>query len=490
MKRRGLLLEQPRVINVYPSLCLLVGNARLPSREYRQERVVPFVQPIPNGRHLPLHRHGHKNVRHLSYLDAAEPRLRNAHDRHFRVVHKNRLIQHSGIPAKMPLAIGVAQDQDRMSALHIVIGWRQHSSQDRPHAQHIEIIPSDQFARSPLRLPMTRNACCKLKSRQHSIENRRVLRQPLVQRIGKNLRIVSITPNMSAFRSGRLQNDQLPGIPDRKPPQQHLIEQGKDRRVRADAQRQRQNGNKRKAGILPKHPQAVAHVLQERVHLFFPPASPLRFPSGRRNRESLSTLEGQQFYYFKRTRSKLSQADMSERITLSPTFNPSSTSIVFTELRPNLTLTRTASDPSSIILKIPIVLSACPCTGLPTYSTSFRFSSVIVPSTLKSGLAPKGRGSSIVTSTVTVPFTTDGSIRKTCPPTMPLRVSIDAFCNGATSLACVSAILISALSFFGSATRARFVPRVTRWPTSTGTSCNTPLMPARTCSAYNWLFFR
>ncbi len=35
------------------------------------------------------------------------------------------------------------------------------------------------------------------------------------------------------------------------------------------------------------------------------------------------------------------------------------------------------------------------------------------------------------------------------------------------------------------ATRAIFVPGVTRCPTSTGTSCNTPSMPARTCSASN-----
>jgi len=88
-------------------------------------------------------------------------------------------------------------------------------------------------------------------------------------------------------------------------------------------------------------------------------------------------------------------------------------SIVFTELRPNFTLTRTASDPSPIILKIPIVPAPCPCAGLPTYRTSLRFSIVIVPSTLKSGLTPGGRGSSIVTSTVTVPFITEGSTRET-----------------------------------------------------------------------------
>src|SRR2546425_7691568 len=44
---------------------------------------------------------------------------------------------------------------------------------------------------------------------------------------------------------------------------------------------------------------------------------------------------------------------------------------------------------------------------------------------------------------VTVPFTTEGSIRETCPFTTPFRVSIVAFCPMVTSFACVSAILRS-----------------------------------------------
>src|SRR5580658_10811731 len=71
--------------------------------------------------------------------------------------------------------------------------------------------------------------------------------------------------------------------------------------------------------------------------------------------------------YFSRMRSKASQADISDKITLSPTFSPSTISIVFTELRPSFTFTRVASELSSVSLKSPIVLSDCPCTGLPTY---------------------------------------------------------------------------------------------------------------------------
>src|SRR6266849_5138336 len=169
---------------------------------------------------------------------------------------------------------------------------------------------------------------------------------------------------MPTLRSGRLQHHQLFGISHRQSAQQDLVQQGKNSGIRANPQRQREDRDQRKARVLGQHPQAVPHVLQKRVHLFNPPRAPAAI-SYRAQKSgphaSAAPSKGSSYYYFNRTRSKLSQADMSERITLSPTFNPSKISIVFTELRPNFTLTRTASAPSSMILKIPIVLFSCPC---------------------------------------------------------------------------------------------------------------------------------
>src|SRR5216683_6110545 len=65
-------------------------------------------------------------------------------------------------------------------------------------------------------------------------------------------------------------------------------------------------------------------------------------------------------HYFRRIRSTLSHCDMSDRITLSPTCKPESTSMVVTEMRPSFTLTREASEPSGVILNRLMVLSAWP----------------------------------------------------------------------------------------------------------------------------------
>jgi hypothetical protein len=51
-------------------------------------------------------------------------------------------------------------------------------------------------------------------------------------------------------------------------PQQHAVDDRKDRRVRADAQRERENGDRREAGLLEQHPKSVPNVLPERFHSF------------------------------------------------------------------------------------------------------------------------------------------------------------------------------------------------------------------------------
>jgi hypothetical protein len=49
---------------------------------------------------------------------------------------------------------------------------------------------------------------------------------------------------------------------DGKLPQQQLIHQAEDRRIRANAERQRNDGDQREARILDEHAKAEANVLQ------------------------------------------------------------------------------------------------------------------------------------------------------------------------------------------------------------------------------------
>src|SRR2546428_3371813 len=189
---------------------------------------------------------------------------------------------------------------------------------------------------------------------------------------------------------------------------------------------------------------------------------------------------------FKRRRSNASHAEVSDRITWSPACRPSRISTVFTDERPSFTCTRTAPCPSSARRNRPTTLCSCPNAGRPTYRTSSSRSSSIVPSTLRSGRAPFGRAPASATSTVTVPFSTAGSMRDTFPSTRPLRVSIEAVWPIRMSFAWVSSLFSSALRRPGTVTFASVAPGAVRWPTSTGSCCSTPSLPPRTRNCRTW----
>src|SRR6266487_6881686 len=157
-----------------------------------------------------------------------------------------------------------------MGSLYIVIGRRQHAAQRRPYTQDIEIVSGHELARATVRLAAVRDIRSKLESRERTLENRAVLRQTLIERVREDFRVVAIAPYMPAFWPRRFQHHQLFRISDRQPPQQHLVQKRKDGRVRANSQRKSQNGDRRESRILPEHPQAIAHVLPDRVHSFPP----------------------------------------------------------------------------------------------------------------------------------------------------------------------------------------------------------------------------
>src|SRR5436309_3133901 len=180
------------------------------------------------------------------------------------------------------------------------------------------------------------------------------------------------------------------------------------------------------------------------------------------------------------TRSVESHWDMSERITASPSARPSTTSTVLTELRPSRTFTRCASSPPLISLNSSVWPPGCAPAGRPTKRTFCSFSISMVPSTVRSGRAPRGSSAGRDTSTSTDPWFAEGEIRETSPLTTPFRVSTTAERWSARSRACVSGMRSTALSRSGCTTLARSAPGVTHCPSSSGSSERTPRSMERT----------
>src|SRR5205823_14923218 len=73
---------------------------------------------------------------------------------------------------------------------------------------------------------------------------------------------------MATLRARRFQDDELFWILDREPAQEHLIQERENGGVRADSQSEGHYRNCGEPRILQQHPEAVSHVLPQRVHCF------------------------------------------------------------------------------------------------------------------------------------------------------------------------------------------------------------------------------
>ncbi len=72
--------------------------------------------------------------------------------------------------------------------------------------------------------------------------------------------------DLTDTRIGFTDHDDARGIAIRQRPQQHRIHDAKDRRRRANSERQRQHCSNREAGLLAQHPERESQVLPHRFH--------------------------------------------------------------------------------------------------------------------------------------------------------------------------------------------------------------------------------
>src|SRR6202000_1085775 len=153
------------------------------------------------------------------------------------------------------------------------------------------------------------------------------------------------------------------------------VDHAEDRRIRANSKRERQHDDRGESRLLREHTKCEANILPQAVHQVVAPrlrqvaVVSVKVSAGAddRRRSALNARApiAATATYFSRMRSTLSHCDISERMTLSPTFKPDKISTVFTELRPSFTLTRSPSVSSGMTLKRLMVASVWPCTGRP-----------------------------------------------------------------------------------------------------------------------------
>ena len=140
--------------------------------------------------------------------------------------------------------------------------WRNVRPDDRRHAQDVEVVVRDDRGADALRLI----ADARHRDRQSALSaasaTEALLRAPQVL----ELRHRCGQPLLTAI--GRLapEPDQRVGVRVGQRAHEQAVDQREDRRVRTNAERQREHGHRREAGILEQHPAGVARVLSEGVH--------------------------------------------------------------------------------------------------------------------------------------------------------------------------------------------------------------------------------
>ena len=178
-------------------------------------------------------------------------------------IQQNRLAENSCITAVMALPQAVAQEDDLFMAGLFIFG-RKIPADYWSDAQHAEEIPGYLRTPDPFGIAAAGN-----RERQRA-------------RCGKFLENVIHVAPIQEFRSrGRAARDvavrvRLPngddaaGIRKRQRFQQYSVDDAENHDVRANANRQSQNGDRRETRVSPQHAHAVTEILPKCVHNFRP----------------------------------------------------------------------------------------------------------------------------------------------------------------------------------------------------------------------------
>ncbi len=237
---------------IHHGLHALPRGLRTPPRHHPH----PVVARVHDGD--VVHHAGRPDVRMMLHFDPAEARPRDAD-------HLQRLaIHHHGLPERARIGIEaiapelVAQNRHGMGFRSAIVLLGDQPAERRPHAQKAEVVARHILELGELhsvRALAAEAALGHAGARRRPIEHIRAPGQVEIQRI----RDKSLPPAARA-----VEVDELLGMGHRQHAQHQRVYQREDRRVGADAQRQRQHRRRRESRVAQQAAQRVSGVLHRR----------------------------------------------------------------------------------------------------------------------------------------------------------------------------------------------------------------------------------
>lgn len=167
---------------------------------------------------------------------------------------------HDGLVAAKPVAPAVvAEHHIRARARSRVVRRVKESAQIRTHTEHVKVVAAHLV--TPHGLRSTRGLQSHIREPVHGQSGKRriaVAQVPVVR--------VGVRQGDEALPMRMLQNEHALGVGKIQGPQQQRVQHAEDDHVRADAERQGDNGGERKAGRMAQLAQCISKVLQECPH--------------------------------------------------------------------------------------------------------------------------------------------------------------------------------------------------------------------------------
>ena len=209
--------------------------------------------------------HGHRDIEAIGGLHTGEPLRRDRADRKAPAIQRQRPADGAGVTGNLALPEGVIQDDAGFAAVARISIRREPRSQLRRHAQHAQEVRRDVQAGGVTHLAAFTQV--ELPRAETRDRGKRVLLPRHLFELRERENLVAARRPAGPLKSGRPRHDrEFFGMRHRNRPQAHRVQQLEHRRVRADAERQREDGNERKAGVQPQPARGVAHIAHQCVH--------------------------------------------------------------------------------------------------------------------------------------------------------------------------------------------------------------------------------
>ena len=256
LNQRGEVRRQPRL--------------RLPGRdpgpepcEHADPSKQPLVERVPARCQLRLHHHRHEHACRTADFHAVEPRLRHANDGVGMSIDDERAVDDAGIRREAADPEAVADHGHWMTAGELVVLRCQRPPERGANAQHREVGAGHDLPGHPFGPPGVADVERVSEAAEHAGEHVVVVAELLIDRVRQFTAVAPVTAVPAALERHL---DQLVRIVHPQHSQEHLVHEREDRRIGANAERDRADRDGGEARHLAPGTKCEPGVGEQAVH--------------------------------------------------------------------------------------------------------------------------------------------------------------------------------------------------------------------------------